>query len=168
VELAAGFFWTCVVAETGPTVGAQLSCTGLNGLETTATRYWGGGLSVPVETTSWTIVQAPDVPHTLSASIASYGFNTCTLSPEGAVGCSGANRFGQLGDGTTVDRNTIPAGGIAGGPYASVSAGGDHTCAIADTLDRYICFGLNTDGQLGRDWRRQVSCVRGGATAPAT
>jgi alpha-tubulin suppressor-like RCC1 family protein len=60
--------------------------------------------------------------------------------------CWGSNDAGQLGDGTTVERRTPVL--VSGGPFASVSAGGSHTCALNSAGAAY-CWGANDHGQLG-------------------
>ena len=60
--------------------------------------------------------------------------------------CWGSNAFGQLGDGTTVDRPAPVAAQITG--VVSVSAGEVHGCArTADGAVR--CWGGNGFGQVG-------------------
>src|SRR6202022_3664274 len=76
---------------------------------------------------------------------------------DGSVWCWGQNQFGQLGDGTTVDKST-PVKVSLPGPAAQVSAGGAvtfgagnleaHTCAAMKDGSAY-CWGLNDFGQLG-------------------
>jgi hypothetical protein len=64
------------------------------------------------------------------------------------VYCWGANDRGQLGDGTNL-RRTAPvavAGTIA---FSAVTAGRNHTCAVATATGAAYCWGDNTSGQLG-------------------
>jgi alpha-tubulin suppressor-like RCC1 family protein len=71
----------------------------------------------------------------------------CALLSGGAVQCWGKNGYGQLGDGTTVDR-TEPAAvpGITGAK--DVAAGSGHSCAVmADGSVQ--CWGNHSFGQLG-------------------
>lgn len=72
---------------------------------------------------------------------------SCALRTNGRVACWGSNEFGELGDGTDIDRRyprNIP--GLTG--VTAITAGRNHACAIL--ADRTVrCWGLNTDGQLG-------------------
>jgi len=74
--------------------------------------------------------------------------HTCGLrEPDLKAYCWGYNRFGQLGDGTTIDRLTPVA--VAGGrAFRQLAASGTHTCAVTPTLQAY-CWGQNNFGQLG-------------------
>src|SRR5262245_30266727 len=59
-------------------------------------------------TTSATFVTTPDVVANLSnvVAVSSGGLFTLALKPDGTVWDWGANEYGQLGDGTFVDRST--------------------------------------------------------------
>ncbi len=74
-------------------------------------------------------------------------FHACVLVRGGAVLCWGGNAFGQLGDGTTVNRAT-PAPVADLEPVARLAAGSIHTCAVT-VGGRVLCWGSNADGQLG-------------------
>src|SRR5207253_2085399 len=68
---------------------------------------------------------------------------------DGTIYCWGFNGNGQLGDGTRTNR-AVPAlvQAPAGVTFQAVSAGGQHTCAVASTGDAY-CWGRNEFGRLG-------------------
>ena len=81
--------------------------------------------------------------------------HACVITDKGTAYCWGSNAFGQLGDGTTIDRASPVrvAGGLAfratlpmGG--AALAIGSAHTCAVELSGAAY-CWGRNDDGQLG-------------------
>lgn len=85
----------------------------------------------------------------------SAGFgHTCGLS-DGTAFCWGRNDRGQLGTSRADDRcdgvacNIAPVRVVGIERFMSISAGGDHTCGIADGIA--YCWGSNQYGQLGVD-----------------
>lgn len=77
--------------------------------------------------------------------------HTCAILKDGSLWCWGGNNFGQLGDGTTVDRLS-PTRVMLSGPAVQVAGTGGfestHTCALL--ADRTVaCWGQNQTGQLG-------------------
>jgi len=85
------------------------------------------------------------------AEVAIGARHTCVRDLEGTVRCVGANRLGQLGDGTRQARRAFVPVGLAGAAL-SLAAGVDHTCALrdADGAVRAFCWGADREGQLGR------------------
>jgi alpha-tubulin suppressor-like RCC1 family protein len=73
--------------------------------------------------------------------------HTCEITTGGAALCWGSNSFGQLGDGTTIER-TIPVAVSGGLVFQAISGGPYHTCALTTGGVAY-CWGNNTYGQLG-------------------
>lgn len=70
----------------------------------------------------------------------------CGIKTDKTLWCTGANIYGELGDGSYEDRDSFVK--IGGEDWTYVSAGMDHTCAIKS--DRTLwCWGLNDVGQLG-------------------
>ncbi|MBI2614499.1 MAG: hypothetical protein HYW52_02230, partial [Gemmatimonadetes bacterium] len=81
------------------------------------------------------------------ASISSGIDHTCAVRSDGTVDCWGFNRFGQLGNGTTVTTSS-PVRVSSSVTFVSVSAGAWHTCAVPSSGKAW-CWGLNNVGQLG-------------------
>jgi len=72
------------------------------------------------------------------------GQHVCAAAKSGRVFCWGRNHFGQLGDGTTEDReHPVRAAGIR--EATSVSAGVAHTCALLRS-GRVSCWGAGVGG----------------------
>lgn len=81
------------------------------------------------------------------ASLVSSSGSTCGLTSAGATYCWGLNGNGQIGDGTTTNRNTPTA--VSGGlTFSRLGAGYTHLCGITSAGAAY-CWGLNGYGQIG-------------------
>jgi alpha-tubulin suppressor-like RCC1 family protein len=100
--------------------------------------------------------------------------HTCALLANGAVRCWGFNMYGQLGDGTSVNRNTpVDVTGL-NGTIGALAAGWGHTCALS-TAGGVKCWGNNEYGQLGVESKKEtihtpviVSGLASGVTAIAS
>jgi Regulator of chromosome condensation (RCC1) repeat len=96
---------------------------------------WGGG--------------APTLVPNLSGirAISAKGGHSLALDSGGGVWAWGSNIFGELGDGTTTDRNTpAPVLNLTG--IKAISAGQVHSLAIGDDGTVWA-WGWNASGQLG-------------------
>ncbi len=89
-----------------------------------------------------------------AAAISCYGFHSVALRTDGTVWTWGLNNYGQLGDGTSTDRNTPvqvidptdPTGFLQN--VVSVATGGYHTLVVK--ADGTVwAWGNNNFGQLG-------------------
>ena len=81
-------------------------------------------------------------------SVSAGGEHTCALTAAGDAWCWGDNSHGQLGRDTIGGSSQTPALVVGGLKFASISAGGAHTCGV--TFDHVIyCWGANARGQLG-------------------
>jgi alpha-tubulin suppressor-like RCC1 family protein len=111
---------------------------------------WGdnsaGGLGTGTTTASSHAVDVVDLGTAVTA-IATGDRYSCAVTTGGGVRCWGYNMFGQLGDGTKADRLTpVDVVGLAAG-VGTISARGEHTCALV--ADNMRCWGANINGQLG-------------------
>ena len=83
------------------------------------------------------------------AMISAGGLFTCGIAVDATVWCWGDNNHGQLGYGVTNDKATAQQVQLPEAVNAtSLSAGGEHVCALTDNGDVY-CWGRNIEGQLG-------------------
>jgi len=83
-------------------------------------------------------------------------YHSCAVTTGNAVYCWGANTSGQLGNGSDDTQSSVPVqvkAGAQGDGYLSgvesVSAGGNHSCAVT-TGNTVYCWGYNAYGQLGK------------------
>ena len=88
-------------------------------------------------------------------SITAGGGHTCAIA-DGRAYCWGANGFGDLGNNSTTN-SWVPvavdtSGVLHNKSVTAISAGGMHTCAIAD--GRAYCWGDNQYGPLGKPGAR--------------
>jgi alpha-tubulin suppressor-like RCC1 family protein len=80
-------------------------------------------------------------------SLTSGGFFSLAIKNDGTLWAWGSNQYGQLGDGTLIDKYTPIQIGV-GNNWASISAGYHHSVAIK-TDGTLWAWGQNTSGQLG-------------------
>jgi alpha-tubulin suppressor-like RCC1 family protein len=73
--------------------------------------------------------------------------HSCGILNNNTLKCWGYNGWGQLGDGTTVNRSS-PVTIDSGTGYQRVSAGYHHVCGITSS-SALKCWGRNNSGQLG-------------------
>lgn len=74
--------------------------------------------------------------------------HTCALLADGTVACWGSNRSGELGDGSTVDRD-VPVAVSSLNGVTELRAGRDRTCAVLQD-ETVQCWG-NLSGLAGGD-----------------
>jgi alpha-tubulin suppressor-like RCC1 family protein len=82
-------------------------------------------------------------------AVATGGYHACGITGAGGVLCWGRNHDGELGDGTTDDSSTPVAVRLPEGVRATAIASAEfHTCAVTSD-GGVLCWGENSDGQLG-------------------
>ena len=144
--IATGFHSSCAVTN-----GGTVYCWGRNefgqlGIGSTEPR------PTPVQ------LGEPDSPLT-AVSLGVGGRHACALRPDGSVVCWGWNPFGQLGDGTLVDKTSpVPVTGLPPGVIAVV-AGNYHTCVLTEPGTVW-CWG-NENGVLSGERRTSPVEVAG-------
>jgi alpha-tubulin suppressor-like RCC1 family protein len=129
-------------------VGGGHSCA----VRTNGTLWcWGANVSgqLGIGSTVEKYVPAPAQEHSRSTAwvqVAVGGQHTCAVTAHGTVWCWGSNYFGQLGNGTTIDRSVPVQARIAF--VTHVAAGNDHSCAVRKD-GTLRCWGSNFSGELG-------------------
>jgi alpha-tubulin suppressor-like RCC1 family protein len=132
--------------------GADRSACAL--LSDGSVKCWGsnlhGQLGDGTTTNRTTPVQVAGLTSGVTA-VTEGGGQTCALLPGGAPVCWGENLYGEVGDGTNIDRLApVPVKGVSTG-VQQISAGNGHqTCALVTTSATVIdCWGNGVDGQVG-------------------
>lgn len=79
----------------------------------------------------------------------SAGFDrTCAVTAAGSLWCWGANQYGELGDGSTLESHVPVAVTGLGSNVSAVSGGQHHACALTKAGSAH-CWGKDDHGQLG-------------------
>lgn len=130
--LALGFNHSC-----GITLGGVLKCWGLN-----SNGQIGNGTAtnqlLPVTVDAGVLYRQVSAGQT----------HSCGITTLNQLKCWGSATMGKLGEGSTSGNQLSPQIIDSTSNYKSVSAGGEHTCAIRD--DHHLfCWGANLEGQLG-------------------
>ena len=130
--VAAGGGHTC-----GITIGGAAYCWGRN-----IYGAFGDG------TTTNSTIPVPAAGGLTLISVTPADWHTCGLDGSGAAYCWGFGERGGLGDGSFEHMRLTPVPVSGGLTFASVSAGGQHTCALTAAGSLY-CWGRNEDVELG-------------------
>lgn len=135
--------------------GARHTCAvQYQGSNTNAVYCWGEGSSGKLGNNSLSNSTTPAaVDATQLGSnvlqIAAGDSHTCALNSAGELYCWGDNSVGQLGTGNTTSSSVpVHVTGLTGVTIVQVTAGANHTCALAKDFSLY-CWGLGSSGQLG-------------------
>jgi len=139
-------------------VSGNLTMTSLSGGDSHAcgvttsgvVQCWGGNVNGQLgdNTVTSRSIPAAIISSLTFIAVAAGDQHSCALTSGGDVYCWGSNSNGQLGNGSQASNSTTPIKVVAGVSFASIGAGGYHTCGITVGGDAY-CWGLNASGQLG-------------------
>jgi len=144
-SISPGYYHACAIA-TDATLGDQAYCWGYNAYGQLGNTSNTDSL-VPVIVTNSGLLSGKTVK-----SIASGYYHTCVIASDSKPYCWGYNSYSNLGDNTTVHKNspvaTITTGVLNGKIVASVDSYYYTTCVITSENKPY-CWGLNNYGQLG-------------------
>jgi alpha-tubulin suppressor-like RCC1 family protein len=138
IDLAAGGDTTCALDEDG-----AAWCWGSDG----AGQVGDGGGAAGSPVTSPTAVVMTDVDGEF-VQIEVGDRHACAVTREDTAWCWGDDASGQLGNGSSAGDPSQPVEVTTGEDFVSVSAGGDSTCAVANSGSIH-CWGSNAQGQLG-------------------
>jgi len=81
-------------------------------------------------------------------SITAKNYHTCGLLGNGSMMCWGKNDYGQIGNGSAGGKALNPVFVNTSESFVSISAGREHTCGLLGN-GSMMCWGFNTDGQIG-------------------
>ena len=88
---------------------------------------------------------------TITAIAAGGNGHTCAVA-DGRAYCWGRNKNGRLGNNSTIDTRVpiaVASGVLARKTVTAITAGYNHTCAVAD--GQAYCWGYNRNGRLGNN-----------------
>ena len=137
VDVALGYQYKCAL-----TVSQQIYCWGNNN--------YGQLHFSSSDFSEKTMPTKIDIPNGINpVSISSKQSHTCILNDNGATYCWGYNNYGQLGDGTTINRDKMVQVLLPFSDSAvSVKVGNSHSCALLASGD-LKCWGYNNYAQIG-------------------
>jgi alpha-tubulin suppressor-like RCC1 family protein/signal transduction histidine kinase len=143
LSIETGDYHTCVIASDN-----QAYCWGYNAQGQLGNNSTNNS-SVPVAVVTTGVLAGKTI-----LSIAVGDYHTCVVASDNQTYCWGNNAQGQLGNNST-GQSTVPVattttGALAGKTVISITAGTNHTCAIASDNQAY-CWGYNGYGQLGNN-----------------
>lgn len=128
--------------------GSSHTCAVLSG---GGVRCWGSNDSLQVGVTPEGTFTTPQTVAGISngAQISAGGGHTCVRRSNNAVSCWGSNASGERGEASPSTPTATPTS-VSGLAASLVSAGaGGHSCAVSTTTGQGVCWGANTNSQLG-------------------
>ena len=135
ISISAGYEHTCALTAEG-----AVECWGLNSYG-----CLGDGTVVERHVPTQVLGLTGGV-----VGVSTGNFHTCAVTDDGIGKCWGFNHNGRLGDGTTSEMHVPTDVSWYTNDITSISAGYDHTCAIASDMG-FLCWGYNGNGRLGNN-----------------
>jgi alpha-tubulin suppressor-like RCC1 family protein len=132
-QLAMGSKHVCALIE-----GGTVQCWGYNGYGQLGDNFNEAEVHTPQ-----TVAGLSNVKQISAAES-----HTCALLNDGTMKCWGENFDGELGDGSTSEKDVPTTVSSLSGSVSSMSTGESHTCAVLDT-GALQCWGSNNWGELG-------------------
>lgn len=134
-QIDGGEGYTCALGKSG-----RAFCWGTN-----TSGQTGSGLGMPAVSS----VARPTEMAASLVTVASGGQHSCGLQADGSAYCWGDNTYGQIGNGASGPRVSLPVRVQTAVRFKSITVGGSHTCAI-DEDNLAWCWGLNANSQIGQ------------------
>ncbi len=145
------------VAVSGLSSGVSAIATGANDscavTSAGAAVCWGSNNAGQLGNNSTTNSSVPVAVSGLSSgvtAIAGGSSHSCALTSAGAVMCWGLNSSGQLGDNSFANSLVPLAVSELSSGVIAIATGSSHSCALT-SAGAVMCWGLNTNGQLGNN-----------------
>ncbi len=143
--IAVGNGFSCAL-----TTEPKIKCWGNGGNGAMGNGNFTSQNKVPVDVSPPVGAAQPSHPVAIAAGTS----HACMITGAGQVFCWGSNQFGQLANGSTIARFSLPgavrgdANGLPLMNATSITAGSSHMC-VTTTAGTVKCFGFNNYGQLG-------------------
>jgi len=144
-QVSAGHAHTCALTDAG-----KAFCWGNNTYGQLGTGSTASSATTPTAVDTSGVLAGKRLVE-ISAGGSASRSHTCARDSDGQLYCWGDNYFRQLGDGgTALSRVPVRADyvALAGHTFSTISAGGQHSCAVDSTGAPY-CWGAGANGQLG-------------------
>jgi alpha-tubulin suppressor-like RCC1 family protein len=134
-QIAAGEGFLCTLSTTN-----VIKCFGQNVASTL-------GTASPAAYITAASAVTMTIPFGTPASIIAGASHACVINDSGNLYCWGANQYGQLGDGTLINRG-VPTTITTAASVTKLSLGRHHSCAVLST-GVVQCWGDHQFGQVG-------------------
>ncbi|MBR9683709.1 hypothetical protein GOV03_04180, partial [Candidatus Woesearchaeota archaeon] len=130
-KITCSYHSTCAILQNGTAMCGGYNGYGQLGVGDTATK-----------TDPTPVLNVSNVTEITQSSM----YHNCFLQENGTVKCTGRNNYGQLGDGSQIQKTSPVDADIIN--VTSLVVGVYHTCAIQQNTS-VMCWGYNSHGELG-------------------